>query len=174
MTGIPPDEVRLLERIKVLALDVDGVLTDGKVYYDNSGQEARAFYVPDGAGLVYWHRAGRGSALISGRQSKLVEMRAQELRIGLVLQGRSRKSEALDEVLAHFGVQAAEVAYMGDDLLDLPVLRRVGYPVAVANACGEVLQVARHVTQRRGGEGAVRELIERLLLAQGRWTELLP
>ena len=174
MSDPDPEEVRCLERIKVLALDVDGVLTDGKVYYDNSGQEARAFYVPDGAGLAYWHRAGLGSALISGRQSRLVELRAQELRIGLVLQGRFAKSEALDEVLAHFGVEAQEVAYAGDDLLDLPVLRRVGYPVAVANACAEVLQVARYVTQRRGGEGAVRELIERILNAQGRWTELLP
>jgi 3-deoxy-D-manno-octulosonate 8-phosphate phosphatase (KDO 8-P phosphatase) len=158
--------------IELLLLDVDGVLTDGSVIYATDGTELKRFHVRDGTGLKLWHAAGKRSAIVSGRSSAAVERRAVELGIALVLQRRDDKLAALGEVLAATGLRPEQVCAVGDDLPDVPVLKRCGVAVAVADACPEVRAVAQYVTTAPGGSGAVRELIEWLLKLNGRWAEL--
>ena len=158
--------------VELLLLDVDGVLTDGSVIYADDGSELKRFHVRDGSGLKLWHAAGKRSAIVSGRKSVAVERRASELGIRLVLQGRDDKLAAFAEALAATGLRPEQVCVIGDDLPDVPVLRRCGLAVAVADACPEVRAAAHHVTAAPGGRGAVREAIEWLLTAQGRWAEL--
>ena len=158
--------------IELLLLDVDGVLTDGSVIYADDGSELKRFHVRDGSGLKLWHAAGKRSAIVSGRKSVAVERRASELGIRPVLQGRDDKLAAFAEVLAWLGYTPAQVCAVGDDLPDVPVLRTCGLAVAVADACPEARAAAHYVTAAAGGRGAVREAIEWLLKAQGRWTEL--
>ncbi len=158
--------------IRLLVLDVDGVLTDGRITYTADGVEIKSFHVRDGSGIVFWQRMGGKSVIISGRTSKAVDVRAAELGITMVVQGSSDKRAALDRVLEATGLQAAEACAVGDDLPDLPVLRSCGLAAAVADACPEVRAAAHYVTQMRGGRGVVREIVELLLRAQGRWCEL--
>lgn len=159
--------------IELLLLDVDGVLTDGGLLYADDGHELKRFHVRDGSALKLWHAAGKRSAIVSGRQSGAVERRAAELGVGPVLQGRADKAGAFDEVLGACGLHPGQVCAVGDDYPDLPVLRRAGLAVAVADAAPEVRAVADFITTARGGHGAVREVVEWLLRAQGRWEELL-
>lgn len=149
--------------IELLALDVDGVLTDGSIYLDADGREIKRFSAADGVALRAWQRLGLRSAIITGRTSDAVLHRAADLGITTVIQGAKDKSASLDDLLRRTGVPADRIAYIGDDWPDLPVLRRVGYPIAVANAAPHVKALARHITSRRGGDGAVREAIEHLL-----------
>jgi 3-deoxy-D-manno-octulosonate 8-phosphate phosphatase (KDO 8-P phosphatase) len=158
--------------IELLLLDVDGVLTDGRIVYGDDGTELKRFHVRDGSGLKLWHAAGKRSAIVSGRKSVAVERRASELGIGLVFQGCNDKRAALAEVLAATGLRAELVCAIGDDLPDLPVLRRCGLSAAVADACREVRAAVHIVTSEPGGCGAVRAVIEVLLKAQRRWDEL--
>lgn len=158
--------------IQLLLLDVDGVLTDGSVVYLDDGTELKRFHVRDGSGLKLWHAAGKRSAIVSGRKSVAVERRAAELGISPVLQGRDDKLAALAQVLAETGVRPEQVCAIGDDLPDVPVLRRVGLAIAVADACPELRAVAHYTTAAPGGCGAVREAIEWLLKASGRWDDL--
>ena len=158
--------------VELLLLDVDGVLTDGSVIYADDGSELKRFHVRDGSGLKLWHAAGKRSAIVSGRKSVAVERRASELGIRLVLQGRDDKLAAFAEALAATGLRPEQVCAVGDDLPDVPLLRTCGLAVAVADACPEVRAAAHYVTAAPGGRGAVREAIEWLLTAQGRWTEL--
>ena len=158
--------------IELLLLDVDGVLTDGSVIYADDGTELKRFHVRDGSGLKLWHTAGKRAAIVSGRKSVAVERRATELGIGPVLQGRDDKLAAFAEVLAWHGYTPDQVCAIGDDLPDVPLLRRCGLAVAVADACPEARAAAHYVTAAPGGRGAVREAIEWLLTAQGRWAEL--
>ncbi len=158
--------------VELLLLDVDGVLTDGSVFYADDGTELKRFHVRDGSGLKLWHAAGKRSAIVSGRSSAAVVRRAAELGIGPVLQGRADKGAALAEVLAATGLRPEQVCAIGDDLPDVPVLRRCGLAVAVADACPEARAAADYVTPVPGGRGAVRDAIEWLLKQQGRWTEL--
>lgn len=160
-------------RIRVLLLDVDGVLTDGGIVYADDGAELKRFHVRDGSGLQFWRRAGNRAALISGRSSPAVERRAAELGIDPVLQGRADKGPALADLLALTGATADEVCGVGDDLPDLPVLLGCGLAVAVADACPEVRAAAHYVTTVPGGRGAVRDAIEWLLKLQGRWAGLV-
>lgn len=157
------------ERIDLLVLDVDGVLTAGGIVLGSDDEELKTFHVRDGQGLAVWHRAGKRTAILTGRTSRLVERRAAEVGIGHVLQGRHDKLAGLEELLATLGVAAEATAYVGDDLPDGPCLRRVGLGVAVADACPEARAAAHHVTAAAGGTGAVREAIERILRCQGRW-----
>lgn len=159
--------------IKLLLLDVDGVLTDGSIVYADDGTEIKRFHVRDGSGLKFWQRAGNRAAIVSGRTSKAVEMRAAELGVSPVLQGRPDKLPAFAEVLALTGLRPDEVCAIGDDLPDLPVLRRCGLAVAVADACPEVRAAAHYVTAAPGGRGAVREAVEWLLKSQGKWDDVL-
>ena len=158
--------------VELLLLDVDGVLTDGGVVYLDDGRELKRFHVRDGSGLKLWRAAGRRAAIVSGRSSPAVERRAAELGIGPVLQGRDDKLAAFDEVLSATGLRPEQVCAIGDDLPDVPVLRRCGLAVAVADACAEARAVAHSVTAVPGGHGAVRDAIEWLLKLQGRWADV--
>ncbi len=162
-----------LQAIRFLMLDVDGVMTDGSIIYTNSGEEAKVFDVKDGAGLKYWVRAGHAAGIVTGRGGAMVERRAAELDIAYLEMGALQKLPAFDRILAAAGVRPDEVAMIGDDLPDLPILRRVGFPVAVADAVDEVKDAAALVTERSGGKGAVREVIEYILRAQGRWDGIM-
>ena len=156
-------------KIELLLLDVDGVLTDGSIVYTDDGVEIKRFHVRDGSGLKLWHNLGKRSAIVSGRSSKAVERRAAELGIAPVLQGRSEKLPAFEAVLAELKLQPEQVCAIGDDLPDLPVLKRAGLAITVADACPEVRAMAHYVTAVPGGHGAVRDAIEWLLRLQGKW-----
>jgi 3-deoxy-D-manno-octulosonate 8-phosphate phosphatase (KDO 8-P phosphatase) len=164
------DRCRLLT---ALVLDVDGVLTDGGIVYSDNGTEWKQFHVRDGAGLAVWRRAGKRVALITGRQSRIVEVRAAELGIAAVFQGVVQKLEPYRRFLTEAGLRHEEVCVVGDDLPDLPLLHNCGLAVAVADACAEVRADAHYVTQAPGGRGAVREVIELILRCQGQWQDVV-
>lgn len=160
----------LLQRAKAIRLavfDVDGVLTDGKLYFLVDGSEFKTFNTLDGHGIKMLINSGVRTAIISGRSTPVVERRARNLGIQHLYQGREDKMVVLDELLAELGLEYAQVAYLGDDLPDLPVIRRVGLGMAVASADGFVRQHAHGVTLARGGEGAAREFCELIMRAQG-------
>ncbi len=165
-------EVRM-KKIKLIALDVDGVLTNGQLVFGNQGELMKKFHAQDGLGISLAHNAGLKTAIITGRKSQMVELRSAELRIADVYQGTLSKIEALDHLMAKYNLTLEEIAYVGDDLNDLPVLVRVGLPCAVANAAPEVKQYAQLVTKEAGGNGAVREVIEYILKAQGKWEHII-
>lgn len=154
------------KKIKLLLLDVDGVLTDGRLYYGPNGEAIKAFFVRDGYGLKLWHEAGFRSGIISGRDSDIVSFRAAELNMSFVYQGNDDKISALDELVSEAGVATDEIAFVGDDTLDIPVFERVGLAIAVANAHEQVISAAHYVTKTGGGQGAVREVIDLLLTAK--------
>lgn len=157
-------------RIELLIVDVDGVLTDGRIIYADNQVELKEFFVRDGSGLKLWERAGKQAAIITGRRSPVVEVRAMELGIAHVIQGAGEKTGALAEVLERSGRTAEQACYLGDDVPDVPVLKQVGLAAAVADACPEAVWAAQYVTRAAGGRGAVREVIELILRCQGRWT----
>ncbi len=162
-----------LAAITLLVLDVDGVLTDGHLTICGDGAESKAFHTHDGHGLRMWQRAGLNVALISGRQSEPTQRRAEQLEIAHVFQDCHFKLPTLKQLLAELHVDAGQVAYIGDDLPDLPVIRFVGFGVAVANAVDEVKAQADYVTTRSGGDGAVREVVEMILKGSDRWQPLM-
>jgi YrbI family 3-deoxy-D-manno-octulosonate 8-phosphate phosphatase len=162
-----------LNDISLVLSDVDGVLTDGGIVFDNQGIETKKFHIRDGMGIKLWQRAGHRFGLITGRSSHIVQVRAGELGIEIIRQGFEEKLMVVRETIAELGLQPQQVCYIGDDLPDLPVLKHVGLAVAVADAAADVRDAAELVTQCRGGQGAVRELLERILRAQGRWAELI-
>jgi 3-deoxy-D-manno-octulosonate 8-phosphate phosphatase (KDO 8-P phosphatase) len=160
----------LLQRgknIKLAIFDVDGVLTDGRLYFLEDGSEFKTFNTLDGQGIKMLIASGVHTAIISGRRTPVVERRAQNLGIQHLYQGREDKLVVLDELLAQLNLSYEQVAYLGDDLPDLPVIRRVGLGMAVANAASFVRQHSHGITQARGGEGAAREFCELILSAQG-------
>ena len=159
--------------IEMLVLDVDGVLTDGRIITHQDGSESKCFHVLDGHGIRLWQRAGLKMAWLSGRQSVDTIRRAEELQMTHVLQDCHDKLPALKKLLEEVGVPAQNVAYVGDDLMDLPPMRCVGFAVAVANAVDEVKACADYVTARAGGAGAVREVIEYILKGSGRWESVM-
>jgi 3-deoxy-D-manno-octulosonate 8-phosphate phosphatase (KDO 8-P phosphatase) len=167
----------LARRIRLVCFDVDGVLTDNGIYLGPvSGEriELKRFDIQDGLGHVLLRTAGLPVAWVTGRPSDATALRASELRVDELLQvSGARKVPALAEVLARREIDWADVAFVGDDLADLPVLRRVGLPIAVANAVTEVKAVAAYVTCKPGGRGAVREIVETLLKARGVWDDIL-
>lgn len=152
--------------IKLAIFDVDGVLTDGRLYFLTDGSEFKTFNTLDGQGIKMLINSGVRTAIISGRSTPVVEKRANNLGIQHLYQGREDKLVVLDELLGELGLNYAQVAYLGDDLPDLPVIRRVGLGMAVANAAGFVRQHAHGVTEARGGEGAAREFCELIMRAQ--------
>lgn len=165
-------------KIRVLLMDVDGVMTDGRVYLQSFpgdvALEMKAFHSQDGAGLKLARLAGLRTGVITGRESPAMTRRAKENGIEFVYQGRDEKSASYEEILRLAQARDEEVAFVGDDLPDLPVLRRVGLAIAVANAVPEIRKIAHLVTKRSGGDGAVREVIEFILKAQGKWLSVLP
>jgi len=157
-------------KIRLLLLDVDGVLTDGRIIYDGKGQEWKFFNVKDGHGIKLLQRAGIEVGILSGRRSSAVTHRARELKIDLVLQRALDKGKALETIQKKKEISLSEVCYVGDDLVDLPVFSRVGFAVAVADSVAEVKKKAHFVTRLPGGHGAVREVCELLLRAQRKWS----
>lgn len=162
------DLVKRMKRIKMLLLDVDGVMTDGGVILGPGDFELKRFNAQDGVGIALAKLAGLRIGILSGRNTDAVKRRAQELKIDVVQQGMVYKEEGYEKILKKYGLKDEEVAYVGDDLLDVPVLRRVGLAVAVANGVKEVKQISHYVTQRRGGDGAVREVVDLLLEGMGK------
>ena len=158
-------------------MDVDGVLTDGRIWLqswpDGSAMEIKGFHSQDGVRLKLARDSGLRTGLITGRESPAVTRRARECEIEFVLQGRAEKIPAFEEILRQSGLKEEETAYIGDDLPDIPVMRRVGLAVAVANACPEAKKTAHFVTTRNGGDGAVSQVVELILKSQGRWTDAI-
>jgi 3-deoxy-D-manno-octulosonate 8-phosphate phosphatase (KDO 8-P phosphatase) len=162
-----------LKKIKMLLLDVDGVLTDGGIILGSNGQELKVFDVQDGLGITLARSGGMKIGMITGRRSEVVALRAQELHVDALYQGVGDKLDTYTEILDSYGLQDGEVCYVGDDLSDVPVMRRVGVAVAVANAREEVKKVANYITNNNGGRGAVREVVELLLKSKGNWKMVL-
>lgn len=160
-------------RVKLLLMDCDGVLTDGRIWILENGEDQKSFNTRDGLGLDLLHRAGLRSGIISGRRSTAVERRAKALGVAFVRQGCEDKVQAFEEILVDAGVANSEVAFMGDDLNDVPLLRRSEFAVAVADAVAEAKECAHFITQARGGDGAVRETIELILRSQNRWQDVV-
>lgn len=159
-----------LRRLKLVLFDVDGVLTDGRIIFDNNGIETKAFDVKDGHGMKLLQRAGLRLGIITGRQSEVTAWRARELGIDIVFQGVKDKLDPYLQLLRTLGITDAEVGYMGDDLVDLPVLRRVGFAATVADAIEEIKPHVHYVTSRGGGCGAVREVCDLILKGSGKWA----
>jgi len=160
-------------KIKLLVLDVDGVLSDGRIFMSTSGDEIKAFNVKDGSGLKFWQRCGGMTAWITGRESKLVENRAAELGINLLRQGCKIKLPVYEDVLAELGVSTDETAVIGDDLPDIPMLIRCGFSAAPSDAVEEVRTRADYICKAAGGDGCVREVIELILKKTGKWEQVM-
>lgn len=159
--------------VKALLLDVDGVLTDGRIVYDSRGRDSKFFDVHDGMGVALLAKAGIPTAFVSAKASRTLRRRARDMSVEVVFENVSPKTRVLDAVMRRFGVTADELCFMGDDLVDICLMRKVGLPIAVANACAEVKDAAVLCTVRYGGRGAVREVAELILKAQGRWDALV-
>jgi YrbI family 3-deoxy-D-manno-octulosonate 8-phosphate phosphatase len=160
-------------KIELILSDVDGVLTDGGITFDNQGIEYKQFHVRDGLGIKLWQRVGWTFGLLTARSSHIVRVRAAELGIDLIRQGFDDKLTVAQQIVEQMRLPAEKVCYIGDDLADIPLMQFVGLGVAVANAANDVRAIAHHVTATDGGRGAVRELVESILKAQGRWDEVL-
>ena len=160
-------------KIKLLVLDVDGVLTDGSIVYTDAGQEIKRFHVRDGLGIKLAMNNGIQVAIATARSSLAVSKRAAELGIEVVEQGATNKRAAVGRICDQLQIDITQTAYLGDDLADLSVLKVVGYPMAVADAVSQVRDAAAYVTQKLGGHGAVREAVEHLLGREGRWEQAL-
>ena len=162
-----------LGQIKLLAMDVDGVLTDGTITIGSDGTEFKTFNLLDGHGIKMWRRAGLKTALISGRESAVTKQRAKEMEIDFVYQPCQKKLEGFEKLLADSKLEPKNIAYIGDDVLDIPLVKRAGFGIAVANAVDELKSCAHYVTSRAGGDGAVREVVEYILKNTGQWTALM-
>ena len=161
-----------LKKIKMLMLDVDGVMTDGRIIMDDEGRQLKNFNVRDGHGLKIIQRYGIEVVILTGRKSEVVNHRASDLEIKEIYQGALNKKEVFQKILQKHNLAADAVAYMGDDIIDIPVLRQVGFSVAVADAVELVKKSVDYVTKNKGGHGAVRELCEMILQTQGKWPEI--
>jgi 3-deoxy-D-manno-octulosonate 8-phosphate phosphatase (KDO 8-P phosphatase) len=161
------------EKIKLLILDVDGVLTDGRLYYTDRGEEIKAFNVHDGHGIVMMKKAGIKTAIISGRKSKSVRVRARELGVRYVYQGIFDKVRVMEQIIKREKIKRENVCYMGDDVTDIALLLRVGFSVSVMNGAPDVKTVVDYVTTKKGGKGAVREIAEIILKAKGLWEQII-
>jgi 3-deoxy-D-manno-octulosonate 8-phosphate phosphatase (KDO 8-P phosphatase) len=171
--GISKEVRESAARVKLLVLDVDGVLTDGRIVMDHKGREIKAFNVRDGHGLRLLREAGIEVAILTGRNSPVVQKRAEDLGIFWVRQGVHDKVGAYQEIARELGITDEETCFIGDDVVDIPLLKRVGIPIVVGDGAPEAKRFARYVTQSSGGKGAVREVCDLLLQAQGKWEAVL-
>ena len=172
MTQIAQNLKDRLLKIKVVLVDNDGVLTDGRIVYGDYGDELKFFDVQDGFGMTLLKRAGFPVVILSGKKSRINNRRAKELEVSMLFQKATDKLVVFEKIMKKCKVSPEEVLYIGDDLIDLPVLRRVGFSAAVANAVPDVKEAVHYVTEKSGGRGAVREVIELLLKAQGKWDDV--
>lgn len=161
-----------LKDIRLLLLDVDGVMTDGGIIYDGNGLETKVFNVRDGHGIKMLQRSGIEVGIITGRTSLVVDIRAKELGIGLVYQGSLKKIESYEDIKQKTGLSDRQIAYMGDDVIDVPVMRRVAFAAAPSDGLVEARNVADYVTLCGGGKGAVREVCDLILKGRGMWGEV--
>jgi 3-deoxy-D-manno-octulosonate 8-phosphate phosphatase (KDO 8-P phosphatase) len=162
-----------IKKIKLLILDVDGIMTNGEIILDDDGKETKVFNVQDGYGIVLFQRAGHKTAILSARSTGAVNARAKDLKIDKVCQDAQPKIKAYTKLLSDLKLKDEQACFIGDDLTDIEVLRKVGVSVSVPNAVTEVKQIVDHVTKREGGQGAVREVIELILKTQGKWPDIL-
>lgn len=162
-----------MQQIQLILSDVDGVLTDGSITYDNQGIESKTFHVRDGLGIKLWQRAGHKFGIITARSSHVVKIRMTELGIDTIRQGSDNKLQVGMQLIEEFGLQPEQVCYVGDDLSDLGLLSKVGLAATVADGVAEVKSVAHLTTKLTGGTGAMRELVETILKSQKRWDELM-
>lgn len=160
-------------KVKLLLLDVDGVLTDGRIIYDSRGRDMKFFDVHDGLGVYVLRKAGIKTVLITAKGSRAIGPRARDMQVEEVFENISPKTAVLDRILKKYKVVLNEVCFVGDDLVDLCLMKRVGLAVAVFNACPEIKQAAAYITLKEGGRGAVREIAEVILKSQGKWREVL-
>ena len=168
-----PELAAKITPLEMLLMDVDGVLTDGTIIWDDRGVQSKSFNVKDGFGIHALRRLGFKVGIITGKISQVVEHRARELKLDEVHQGKVRKVPVYEEIKAKYGLSDAQIGYVGDDLLDMPLLERVGFSAAPADAHPEVLGTVDFVSRHLGGSGAVREVIELIIKAQGKWEKLL-
>ena len=159
--------------IRAIWSDVDGVLTNGGITYDNQGIETKTFHVRDGLGIKLWQKVGHHFGIITARSSHIVKIRMNELGVETVRQGATNKLEVAQKLVEETGIPLSEICYIGDDLSDLPLLSHVGLAATVADGVSEVKAVCHLVTKAKGGEGAIRELVETILQSQKHWSEIL-
>ena len=167
------DALDRAKRVKLIIFDVDGVLTDGGIYYGGNGELFKAFHCRDGFGITIAHSCGLQTAIITGRTSAITPLRAANLKISTVLQGQMNKRDAYKKIKAQFGLDDEEICYVADDVIDLPVFVQVGFRAAVGDAAAEVIERAHFVSNNFGGRGAVREVIEFILKAKGFWQGII-
>lgn len=160
-------------KVKLLLLDVDGVLTDGRIIYDSRGRDSKFFDVHDGLGVYLLKKAGIPTILITAKGSGAIKPRARDMRVAEVFADVSPKSSVLERIFKKYNVAIDNICFVGDDLVDLCMMKRVGFPVAVFNAAPEIKQSASYITLKTGGRGAVREVAELILKSQGKWEEVL-
>ena len=163
----------MAKKVKLLLLDVDGVLTDGRIIYDSRGRDSKLFDAHDGMGVYALSKAGIKTILITAKGSRAIMPRAKDMHVAEVFVNISPKSSVLDKILKKYNVNIGEVCFVGDDLVDICLMKRVGFPVAVFNACPEVKLAASYITLRSGGRGAVREVAELILKSQNKWNDVL-
>jgi 3-deoxy-D-manno-octulosonate 8-phosphate phosphatase (KDO 8-P phosphatase) len=169
----PAELTELCRPIELLVTDVDGVMTDGRIVLDDCGIETKHFHVRDGMAFSLWHKAGKHSAILSGRKASAVDFRAADLKIAHVLQGHEQKETPLRTLMEQLELSPHQVCYVGDDLPDLPALLAVGLAACPADAAAEVRDAAHLITQAHGGNGTIREIVELILKSQGRWMDLV-
>lgn len=167
-----PDVVKRAKKIKLLLLDVDGVLTDGRIIRTSRGDEIKNFDVNDGLGIILIKRSGLKCVILTAKASRVVQIRAKELKIDKVCQDFHYKGEALEEICEKFALGKDEICFVGDDVIDIPVLKKVGLAVCPPNAMSEVKPLAHLITEKKGGRGAVREVCDLILKAQGTWDSV--
>ncbi|OFL26650.1 MULTISPECIES: HAD family hydrolase [Fusobacterium] len=162
-----------MKDIKILVLDVDGTLTDGKIYVDDKDNSFKAFNVKDGFALVNWLKLGGEVAILTGKKSNIVEKRAKELGIKYIIQGSKNKKQDLKNLLKELNITFENVAYMGDDLNDLGVMKSVGFSACPKDSVQEVLEITNFISSKNGGDGAVREFLEHIMKKNGMWKKIL-
>lgn len=173
MRCLIPNPQSPIPNLQLIVFDVDGVLTDGTLIYDNTGNELKRFNIKDGFGIRAARLSGIQVGVLTARSSEVVTRRVKELKIDHYFHGCKNKAEGIEAICERARVLLANTAYMGDDILDLPALKKVGYPLAVADAAIEVLEAAKFVSEAKGGQGAAREAVEHILRTQGKWDAVL-
>jgi len=168
---ISGETVERARRVKLLITDIDGVMTDGRIVYSVYGDELKFFDVTDGFGISLLNRVGIKTVIITAKKSRIVKLRARDLRVAKAYAGFLDKRVPFNDVLKRFKIPAEEICFIGDDLIDVPILKRVGFAVSVPNGMEEVKAIAHHITTKSGGRGAVREICELILKSQGKWDE---
>lgn len=164
--------VERARRVKLLITDIDGVMTDGRIVYSIYGDELKFFDVTDGFGISLLNRAGIKTVIITAKKSRIVKLRAKDLKVTKAYAGFLDKRIPFEDVLKRFKIPAEEICFIGDDLIDVPILKKVGFAVSVPNGIEEVKAIAHHITTKPGGRGAVREICDLILKSQGKWDEV--